>query len=180
MPTPDALPVFQMDCSFNLDALDSDSRLLTAEDGPFPPGWTTAIPTCDQGWQVLRETCLSSVVRDTGTLSIPFEEPDHHPRFAFPAEANPLNINCWVKGAGARDTKVTDVWIYLWTDSSNEGLPFSRYVWGRWGWFENGVFRLYSGQLRNELEPSAVEVDRIDKVLFIPEATGRVLHPLNL
>src|SRR5579863_9811623 len=41
------------------------------------------------------------------------------------------------------------------------------------------LFRLFSGG-RGEIQPTAVEVDRIDEVLFVAEAPGRVLHPLDL
>src|ERR1017187_5026754 len=41
------------------------------------------------------------------------------------------------------------------------------------------LFRLFSGW-RGEIQPAAVEVDGVDEVLFVAEATGRVLHPLDL
>src|ERR1017187_10474757 len=41
------------------------------------------------------------------------------------------------------------------------------------------LFRLFSG-CRGEIQPAAVEVDGVDEVLFVAEATGRVLHPLDL
>src|SRR5437016_7610085 len=40
-------------------------------------------------------------------------------------------------------------------------------------------FRLFSG-CRGEIQPAAVEVDRVDEVMFVAEAAGRVLHPLDL
>src|SRR6266568_1320558 len=40
-------------------------------------------------------------------------------------------------------------------------------------------FRLFSG-CRGEIQPAAVEVDRIDEVLLVTEAAGCVLHPLDL
>jgi len=43
----------------------------------------------------------------------------------------------------------------------------------------NRRFRLFSG-CWGEVQAAAVEVDRMDKVLFVAEAAGRVLHPLDL
>src|SRR5579864_7292480 len=40
-------------------------------------------------------------------------------------------------------------------------------------------FRLLSG-CRGKIQPAAVEVNRVDEVLFVAEAAGRVLHPLDL
>jgi len=40
-------------------------------------------------------------------------------------------------------------------------------------------FRLFSGY-RGEIQAAAVEVDRVDEVLLVAEAAGRVLHPLDL
>src|SRR5450759_4504946 len=45
--------------------------------------------------------------------------------------------------------------------------------------FVFGRFRLFSG-CRGEIQAAAVEVDRVDEVLFVAEAAGRVLHPLDL
>src|SRR5207245_10620896 len=41
------------------------------------------------------------------------------------------------------------------------------------------LFRSFSGR-RGEIQPAAVEVDRMDEVLLVAEAAGRVLHPLDL
>src|SRR5271157_5008218 len=43
----------------------------------------------------------------------------------------------------------------------------------------NWRFRLFSG-CWGEVQGAAVEVDRMDEVLFVAEAAGRVLHPLDL
>ena len=40
-------------------------------------------------------------------------------------------------------------------------------------------FRLFSG-LWGQVEAAAMEVDRVNEVLFVPKASRRVLHPLNL
>ena len=40
-------------------------------------------------------------------------------------------------------------------------------------------FRLFSG-FGCQVEAAAVEVDRMDEVLFVPKAPSRVLHPLDL
>ena len=40
-------------------------------------------------------------------------------------------------------------------------------------------YRLFSGS-RGEVQAAAVEVDCIDGVLLVTEASGRVLHPLDL
>ena len=42
-----------------------------------------------------------------------------------------------------------------------------------------GRFGLFSG-CRGEIQAAAVEVDRVDEVLLVAEAAGRVLHPLDL
>src|SRR5438045_9671081 len=44
---------------------------------------------------------------------------------------------------------------------------------------KNRLFRLLSG-CRGEIQAAAMEVDRVDEVLFVAEAAGRVLHPLEL
>src|SRR6266571_7617658 len=40
-------------------------------------------------------------------------------------------------------------------------------------------FRLFSG-CRGKIQPAAVEVNRVNEVLFVAEAASRVLHPLDL
>ena len=40
-------------------------------------------------------------------------------------------------------------------------------------------FRLFSG-FWNHIEAAAVEVDRVNEVLFVPKASRCVLHPLDL
>ena len=42
-----------------------------------------------------------------------------------------------------------------------------------------GRFRLFSG-FWGHVEATAVEVDGVNEVLFVPEASRRVFHPLNL
>src|SRR5712691_9974893 len=42
-----------------------------------------------------------------------------------------------------------------------------------------GRFWLFSG-IRGKIQAAAMEVDRVDEVLFVAEAAGRVLHPLDL
>jgi hypothetical protein len=44
---------------------------------------------------------------------------------------------------------------------------------------ENWRFRLFSG-FWGHVEAAAVEVDGVNEVLFVPEASRRVLHPLDL
>ena len=46
-------------------------------------------------------------------------------------------------------------------------------VWKKWR------FRLFSGR-RGEVQAAAVEVDRVDEVLFVAVSASRVLHPLDL
>lgn len=41
------------------------------------------------------------------------------------------------------------------------------------------LFRL-SGGCRGEIEATAVEIDRVDEVLFVAEPSGRIFHPLDL
>src|ERR1035437_1120124 len=45
--------------------------------------------------------------------------------------------------------------------------------------YENWRFRLFSG-CRGKIQAAAMEVDRVDEVLFVAEAAGRVLQPLDL
>ena len=43
---------------------------------------------------------------------------------------------------------------------------------------KKSLIRLFSG-CRSQIQASAVEIDRIDEVLFVAESSSCVFHPLN-